>query len=131
MLDRIKKLYDDFSDKANDFILENYKNGITEEEASILFENRIPEFEKAVQRDITVPLYQYEFDALVSLLFNTGPDFLKNNKAPRLHKKLLDKDYANAPKEMLDITNGGTKGLVLRRKAENKLFKTNVYDTKH
>ena len=119
-------------DKCENIVIPNkFKNGITEEEASILFENRIPEFEKAVQRDITVPLYQYEFDALVSLLFNTGPDFLKNNKAPRLHKKLLDKDYANAPKEMLDITNGGTKGLVLRRKAENKLFKTNVYDTKH
>ena len=96
-----------------------------------LFEKRIPEFEKAVQRDITVPLYQYEFDALVSLLFNTGPHFFTENKAPKLLKKILDKEYINAPDEMLDITNGGTKGLVLRRKAENKLFKTNVYDTKH
>ena len=61
-------------------VLEKWKNGMTDEEASNLFEKRIPEFEKAVQRDITVPLYQYEFDALVSLLFNTGPDFLKNNK---------------------------------------------------
>ncbi|WP_425402151.1 lysozyme [Flavobacterium gelidilacus] len=73
-------------------LTDKFKNGLTEDEATKLFEKRIPEFEKAVQRDITVPLYQHEFDAMVSLLFNTGKDFLKKGKAPKFYKKILNKD---------------------------------------
>ena len=57
-------------------------------------------------------LYQYEFDALVSLLFNLG----SLRKAPLLKSKLNSGDYAGAADEFLDITNDGTTGLVTRRR---------------
>ncbi|MCO6564666.1 MAG: hypothetical protein J6581_04405 [Apibacter sp.] len=85
-------------------------------------------YEKAIQRDITVNLYQHEFDALLSLLFNCGPDYLRLNKAPKLRSNLLNKNYEAAAHEFLDITNGGTSGLVKRRKHESKIFLENIYE---
>jgi GH24 family phage-related lysozyme (muramidase) len=107
---------------------EEFTNGISKERALELFNKKIALYEKAIQRDITVPLYQYEFDALVSLLFNCGPDFLRLNKAPNLYKNLLAKNYEVAAAEFLDITNGGTSGLVNRRDKENKIFLHNIYE---
>jgi GH24 family phage-related lysozyme (muramidase)/murein DD-endopeptidase MepM/ murein hydrolase activator NlpD len=112
-------------------ISQEFKNGITKERASELFNQRLSSFESAVKRDVTVPLYQYEYDALVSLLFNCGADFLKNGKAPKLYKNLLDEKYKEAATELLDITNSGTGGLVSRRKAENNMFLNNIYDSSH
>ncbi|WP_390092550.1 lysozyme family protein [Flavobacterium columnare] len=43
---------------------------------------------------MTVPLYQYEFDALISLLFNTGENFLNvggANKGETKIKKYINK----------------------------------------
>lgn len=110
---------------------DEFKKGITKERATELFNLRLPEFEKAVQRDVTVPLYQYEFDALVSLLFNCGQSFLKDSHAPSLYKNLLNKKYSDAAKEFLDITSGGLSGLIKRRKAENNLFLNNIYNSTH
>ncbi|PAM93837.1 hypothetical protein B4N84_16325 [Flavobacterium sp. IR1] len=110
---------------------QEFKNGITESRALELFESRLVEFERAVQRDITVPLYQFEFDALVSILFNCGASFFAKGKAPQLHKHLLNKQYEKAAKEFLDITSGGIGGLVKRRKAENNMFLNNIYDSTH
>jgi GH24 family phage-related lysozyme (muramidase) len=110
---------------------QEFKNGITKERALELFDLRIVAFEKAVQRDVPVPLYQYEFDALVSFLFNCGENFFVKKKAPKLHKNLLDKEYEKAANEFLDVTSGGLGGLVKRRKAENNIFLNNIYDSKH
>ncbi len=112
-------------------ISQEFKNGITKERASQLFNQRLSSFEAAVKRDVTVPLYQYEYDALVSLLFNCGADFLKNGKAPSLYRNLLNQNYNEAAEEFLDITNSGTAGLVSRRKAENNMFLNNIYDSSH
>ncbi|OWP74047.1 hypothetical protein BWK62_15170 [Flavobacterium oreochromis] len=112
-----------------------FKNGITEPEAAELFKSKLIEFEKAIQRDIQVPLYQYEFDALVSLTFNTGENFLNTggarNGETQIKKKINNKEYEAGADEMADVTNGGTSGLVQRRKAEINIFKTNVYDSTH
>ncbi|SHM88031.1 glycoside hydrolase family protein [Flavobacterium saccharophilum] len=110
---------------------QEFKNGITKERALQLFDLRLVDFEKAVQRDVTVPLYQYEFDALVSFLFNCGENFFVKKKAPKLHKHLLNKEYEEGAKEFLDVTSGGLAGLVKRRKAENNMFLNNIYDSKH
>ncbi len=112
-------------------ISDEFKNGITEQRATELFNQRLVDFENAVKRDVTVPLYQHEYDALVSLLFNCGASFLKNNEAPKLYSNLLNKNYEVAANEFLDITNGGTSGLVKRRKAENNIFLNNIYDSTH
>ena len=116
-------------------IPEKFKNGITELQAVELFKDRLVEFEKAIQRDIKVPLYQYEFDALVSLTFNTGENFLNNGGAKKgetqIKKKINNKEYEDGADEMSDVTNGGTSGLVKRRKSEINMFKTNTYDSSH
>lgn len=107
-----------------------FKNGISKQRADELFESRIPIIEKAIYRDITVPLYQHEFDALVSLLYNCGENFLIDGtrKAPILRKKILNKDYEGTANEFLDITNNNTPGLIKRRKKENKIFLENIYE---
>jgi len=119
----------------NIIIPDEFKNGITEKRAAELFELRLPKFEEAIKRDIIAPLYQHEYDALVSLVFNTGPEFLntggKNNGETQIKKKINNKEYEAGADEMSDVTNGGTSGLVKRRKAEINIFKNNVYDSTH
>ncbi|MDK1229606.1 lysozyme [Cronobacter turicensis] len=53
-----------------------FQNGITEESAESLFNEDLIKYESAVKEAVTVKLYQNEFDALVSLLFNCGENFL-------------------------------------------------------
>lgn len=40
----------------------------------------------------------------------------------------MNKNYVVAASEFLDITNGGTSGLVNRRNKENKIFLENIYE---
>ncbi|WP_133522782.1 lysozyme [Buttiauxella sp. JUb87] len=96
-----------------------------------LFENDRIDIENGVKRAIEVDLYQYEFDALVSLLFNCGAFFLSSGQAPNLLALLNSNEYENAAHEFLDITNGGDSGLILRRRAEYNMFLNNVYDSTH
>lgn len=123
-------------DKCENITLsDEFKNGITKEKATELFKKRLAEFEKAVQRDVTVPLHQYEFDALVSLLFNTGSNFFNVGGAgggdTKIKKYINAKKYHEGADEMSDVTNGGVSGLVKRRAAEINMFKNNVYDASH
>ncbi|MFB9057210.1 glycoside hydrolase family protein [Mariniflexile ostreae] len=110
-------------------------NGITDEKAVELFEQRLIDFEKAVQRDIEVNLYQYEFDALVSLLFNTGSQFLNtggaNGRETKIKKNINSEKYSEGADEMSNVTNGGALGLIKRREAEINIFKNNIYDSTH
>lgn len=70
-------------------------------------------------------LYQHEFDALVSLFFNVG----NMGKLPKLKSKLNQDYYKGAADEFLDLTNGGSPGLIGRRKKEWDLFLSNIYDS--
>ena len=77
-----------------------------------------------VEKTITVPLNQNQFDALVSLSYNLGL-----SKAPTLIKRLNAGDYDGAAKAFDLYTRGGgvvLPGLVRRRKAERKLFESKV-----
>jgi GH24 family phage-related lysozyme (muramidase) len=78
-------------------------------------------------KSIHVKLHQHEFDALMSLSFNTGG----LTKFKKLLAKLNTGNYSGACDEFADITNGGDKGLTDRRKSEMKLFRNNVYDAEH
>lgn len=122
--------------KCEDITLpDEFQKGITEARAMELFKERLTEFEAAVQRDITVNLYQHEFDALVSLLFNAGAQFLNvggaGNGETKIKKNINAEQYSEGADEMADVTNGGTSGLVKRRNAEINMFKNNVYDSTH
>jgi len=71
----------------------------------------------------------------VSLVFNSGPEFLniggKNKKETKIKININNEDYSGGADEFSDVTNGGTSGLIKRRKAEINMFKNNVYDSKH
>lgn len=74
--------------------------------------------EAGVKRCITVPLYQSEYDAYLSLAYNIGvPAFCKST----LVKKLNAGDYSGACQEVLkwDKFRGAPlRGLTIRRKKE-------------
>ena len=105
------------------------KDNITVEEAERLFQtDKKTKGEDLVKKAIKVPLYQYEFDALVSLAFNVGSLV---EIAPKLCRKINSGEYALGSKEMLDITKPDGKelrGLVIRRKKEHEMFNKNIYE---
>ncbi len=80
----------------------------------------VERFETAVKTCAPVAMYQYEFDAYVSLTYNIGPNaFCKSTLA----KKLVQYDYEGACKEILrwDRFQGKPlKGLTIRRQEEYK-----------
>jgi len=108
----------------NILLPEEFKNGITKSKADELFESRLSDYVRELKGAVNADLYQYEFDALISLLFNMG----RMSKAPKLISKLNRGNYEGAANEFLDITNGGVSGLVTRRQKEHSLFLTGVYD---
>jgi len=103
-----------------------YKNGskiklgdkITQQQAEELLMDLLPQFEAIVNKNIKIDLTQYQFDALVSFVWNCGKSEtlfkLVNNQSKDL-KQWWETHY----------TTGGGKvlqGLVNRRKAEAQLF---------
>jgi lysozyme len=75
-------------------------------------------FEGAVRKCVTAPLYQYEYDAYVSLAYNIGP---VNFCGSTLVAKLNALDYAGACTEILRWDRFKGKplaGLTTRRRAE-------------
>ncbi len=112
---------------AKDPKYEKYKDGVSKPQAEEILKNDVSRITDKVALFVQVPLYQQEYDALVSLAFNTGGF----SKFPKLLSKLNTKDYNGCCDEFADITNHGTSGLVKRRKAEMKIFRNNVYDSSH
>lgn len=97
---------------------------ITVEKAELLLQQDMKEFEAVVSKYVKVPLTDNQFSALVSFTFNTGDGAFQRSS---LLKKLNKGDYAGAADELPKWRRGSRgilKGLVLRRKAEQKLFKS-------
>lgn len=93
---------------------------ITRQDAVNLFKNTLSIYEADVKRCVKVPLYQYEFDAYVSLTYNIGGGRFCKSLIPL---KLTAYDYAGACKEILRYNRVGNtvvKGLDIRRKDEYK-----------
>ncbi len=86
------------------------------------FENDSAKFEAAINKLVTVTLNQFQFDALVCLVFNIGIQAFKDST---LLRKLNAGDYSGAGNEFLRwCRNDGKKmlGLYRRRMAEKLLF---------
>ncbi|MBD8109108.1 lysozyme [Erwinia persicina] len=95
---------------------------ISTEQADLFLLQDIAASEYAVNRYVTVPLTQHQFDALVSFTFNLGSGNLHTST---LLKKLNAGDYSGAAEEFQRWVNAGGKkmaGLVRRREAEKSLF---------
>mgnify|MGYP001309099867 FL=1 len=95
---------------------------ITQQEAEVMLEEEMPEYEEYVQKYVTHPLEQHQFDALVCWTYNLGPNNLKNSTM----LTVLNQGRLNdVPFEMQRWNKAGgevLKGLVRRRKAESLLF---------
>lgn len=81
----------------------------------------LTQFEGAIKRCVTVPLYQHEYDAYVSFAYNVGPAAFCSST---LVRKLNAGDYEGACNELPKwVYAGGRKlqGLVNRREAERRL----------
>ncbi len=79
-------------------------------------------YSSSVNRYVTVPLTQNQFDALVSFTYNLGAGALKSST---LLRKLNQGKYQRAANEFLKWDKAGgrrLKGLTKRRKKERDLF---------
>lgn len=80
-------------------------------------------YEREVKRLVKVPLYQHEFDALVSFVYNVGGGNLgKSTLLRRLNKG----EYAAVPSELMKWTKSKgreLRGLVRRRRAEAEMWR--------
>jgi len=92
------------------------------EEVYAILAADVTRFERGVERYITVPLTQGQFDALVSFAFNRGLGTLQKST---LRQKLNRGDKDGAITSLLKYNKAGgkvLKGLDLRRKSEAALF---------
>ena len=80
------------------------------------------EYEQYVNSLVTVPINQCQFDALVSWVYNLGPNNLKNSSMLRV---LNEGKYDEVPFQMKKWNKAGGKvleGLIRRREAEADMF---------
>lgn len=109
---------------------DDYPFPITYTRAQELLAQDLEYFERAVNRLVMVPLTQPQFDALVSLTYNIGPDENHNGKAEGLGESTLlallnQGDYLGAAEQFLvwhHVHHKDSEGLKKRREKERALF---------
>ena len=106
---------------------EDFRKGITEKQATEILRSDISTAEFAVKDNITVPLSQNQYDALVSLAYNIGA---KNFAGSTVVKYVNDSNYHNTKYPTLESAwkawnksgGGEMSGLSNRRHQEFSLF---------
>ena len=106
---------------------EDFKHGITERQATEILRSDISTAERAIKDNITIPLSQNQYDALVSLAYNIGA---KNFADSTVVKYVNDSNYHNTKYPTLESAwmawnkSGGREmaGLTNRRQQEFNLF---------
>jgi GH24 family phage-related lysozyme (muramidase) len=110
---------------------DEFEKGITDERATEILKADLADAEKAVKKDITVPLFPYEYDALVSLVYSNDANFLSTKgdggKDTEIKKKINDLKYEDGAKEFEKFTNDGDPALRKRRRDEMAIFIYNAY----
>lgn len=107
---------------------------IAVERAREFFDINLRTVEAAINHDVRVPLYQYEYDALVSILFNTGPSPKEGDPwypRSRSHHlaSFLNKGEFNRMSDV--ILAFVSRRVPWRRRLEARLFETGNYDGRH
>ena len=106
---------------------EDFKNGITEEQATELLRADVATAERAVQNNIVVSLTQNQYDALVIFTYNIG---IKNFADSTVLKYVNNRNFFSTRYSTLESAwmawnkscDREMSGLTKRRKAEYKLF---------
>lgn len=107
-----------------------YKNGINKDQAMYIKRQDLNKFEEYVNKYVNsnINLTQNEFDALVSLCFNIGPNAFRNST---LLRRLNSNHSRNlVANEFLKWNKAGGKvvnGLDIRRSEEREIFLNNKY----
>ena len=94
----------------------------SEDHADHMLQVELEEYEGYVDKYVTAPLGQNQFDALVSWTYNLGGG---NLSASTMLKVLNAGDYDEVPNQMLRWNKAGGKvleGLTRRRQAEGDMF---------
>lgn len=113
---------------------ENFPDGvaISKDVGKALFMSDVAKLENVIRQNVSVPLNQNQFDALLSLIYNAGPDKIINPSfriKGILNDRIFQTDQDAYPKAIMQfVYSQGKKlsGLVERRDAEGKLFTTAV-----
>lgn len=95
---------------------------ISKESAEDMLVEELHEYENYINDNVTAPLSQNQFDAMVSWVYNLGP---ANLKASTLLKVLNAGDYDGVPAQIKRWNKAGgvtLDGLIRRREAESLLF---------
>jgi len=103
----------------------NMGDSIDQGTAEVMLTHELEEYENYINTLVTAPLEQYQFDAMVSWVFNLGAG---NLKASTLLTVLNSGDYAGVPAQIMRWNKAGGKvleGLTRRRQAEADLFSAN------
>ena len=111
---------------------EDFRNGINETTATELLRIDIATSEKAVKNNISVPLKQNQFDALVFLAYNIGSKNFANSTVvkyinnPKFHSPMYP-NLESAWKAWNRSQGIISKGLINRRNQEWNLYNNGIY----
>jgi len=83
--------------------------------------------EKRINSSVHVPLFQHEYDALVSIVYNCG----SGHGATGLINKTNTGNYSSMRNFIRQYHIGQNQGLIKRRASEANLFSSGVYDAHH
>jgi len=104
----------------------DFRKGIRRAEAILILQKDLVRFVACVNKAVNTPLNQHQFNALVSFAFNIGCTAFKNST---LLKKLNQGQHDAVPAQFKRWVRAGgkkVKGLVNRRNAEIKLWRSSV-----
>ncbi|RKT26454.1 lysozyme [Paraburkholderia sp. RAU2J] len=90
-----------------------------------LFRRDLRRIEHAVKTKVNVPLFQHEYDALVSIVFNCGP----GQGADGIAQQVNSGDYDGTPDFILSYRSDSHHHA--RRVTEANLFSHGIYDASH
>lgn len=100
---------------------------ITLERARAFKKKALQEIEVRLNKDIHVPLHQFEYDAICSISYNCGT----YGGSDDIVRKINTGTYNKMHDYILTYRVGTNKGVANRRRSEADLFSTGVYNASH
>ncbi|MGF6486092.1 lysozyme [Paraburkholderia sp. JPY419] len=105
-----------------------FQNGISEAQAETLLKEDVKWAENTINRKARLPLFQFEYDALVCFMYNLQHhgdsllDFVNTGDYNKVGDRM--RQYATVKGQPL-------RGLLRRRHREAEMFEAGVYDSSH